>query len=131
MGPDWNKFADLARKSLKEDGAAAVVKINESPSSGEKYDIITGKTNFNSPSYNTNGIITNYELDAHPDISPEDVKILIHTGEKSNPLPDLMNKKNISIEIINKTYKVKRVKAINPAGTVILYELQASELYGQ
>src|SRR6056297_1060102 len=125
MGTDWDSFVEQARQSLKEDGMEISVAI-KTPGA---YNAVTGKTEDADPDiYTTHGVVTNYEVETDALISPKDVQIITHAGLKSNPLPDLLNKKNLELIAAGKTYEVINVKAISPAGVVIIYKFQAREI---
>ena len=125
MGTDWNSYVRMARSSLKEDGMPMDVIIETGAPS---YDIETGKTTTPKQTYPVDGLILNYDVETDHLVSPEDVLIMTHSGYATNPLPDLLNKKNFKIVANNKTYDIVNVKAVAPAGVVIIYKFQGSEV---
>jgi hypothetical protein len=124
MATNWIAVAGKARKAFKKEFPEGLtVRIIISGT----YNISTGKTSTTESEYPTHGPIKTFEISEFATVSPEEVEILFHSGDPVDSIPDLTDQKNIEIDAYGKTYKVKSIRAVRPAGITIMYKAIAVE----
>jgi len=124
MAVNWISKANKVRKALKKDFPETLsITVTET---GE-YDITTGKASSTENTYKTNGVVKTFNIEDFSTISPEEVEIIFHSGNTPDAIPDLMDKKDITITAYGKIYKVKNMRAVRPAGVTLMYKAIAVE----
>lgn len=127
MEIDWDYYGKKVYQALNETGAAAMVSF-EIPN--EDYDIEDGKGTTTPDEYETHAILKNYSVDMKQIVNPEDVEIIFHSGNTADTIPDLMNEKDLKIEIGNRIFEIISIEAVRPAGVTMLYKARAKEYGG-
>lgn len=124
MAVNWIAQANKVRKALKKEfKAGLVIKIITDGA----YDIVLGKNTTIETPYSTHGGIKSFDSESASYLNPEEVEIFFHSGYPADSIPDLTNVNNIEISAYGKTYKVKRMTAIRPAGVTLMYKAIAME----
>jgi len=124
MAANWDAYGKKAYQGLKENGITAIVSYEEKDGD---YNIATGKNSTTIHQYSTHAILKNFTTEFANIVDPEDVEISFHSGAIPDTIPDLMDKKNISIDTGGKTYSVIHLKVVRPAGITMLYKARAKE----
>ena len=125
MTINWDKLATEIRSQFEKEGLPMLVVV---PSYTGDFDITTGKAGVTPNNYPTYGFITNFDLESSPEISPEEVKIIIHAGDPDNMIPNLSDKEGVKIIADGKKYSIKVPLPVRPAGTTLLYKIRAIEI---
>ncbi len=124
MATNWIAQANKVRKTFKKEFKdPMIVRITTSGT----YNITTGKTPSSTVEYTTHGPIKSFEIEEFGVVNPEEVEILFHSGDPVDSIPDLTDQKNIEIDAYDKTYKVKNIRAVRPAGVTMMYKAIAVE----
>jgi hypothetical protein len=124
MPVNWITQADKVRKAFKKEFPEGLtVRIIVTGT----YSISAGKTPTQKPEYKTHGPIMSFSVEDFGPVGPEEVEISFHSGDPVDSIPDLTDKKNIEIDAYGKTYKVKSIRAIRPAGITVMYKAIAVE----
>lgn len=124
MATNWIAQAAKVRRAFKKEfPEGLIIRIIISGT----YNLSNGKIPTTKPEYSTHGPITTFEVPEFGVVNPEEVEILFHSGDPVDSIPDLTDKKNIEIDAYGKTYKVKSIRAVRPAGVTLMYKAIALE----